>query len=780
MSRSSSRASSPMLPDGERRARRLTVKASVYSKDGNHGDLSDEDPNRYERLLATKKFVEMKPDIVMGSELTAEWARRTGLKRPVVIPQKEGTGLIVPEDFTVRRVAEVLGGSRPVNVIEVSTQTVLSGWSLDDWVEYYETRDTNMPPLNVISMEFSQTPLQKFIRSPQMVRDIDWIDNAWPSTRKGPLEYPQVQNYCLMGLAGSYTDFHIDFGGSSVWYHVLRGKKVFYFVEPTQSNLASFEKWLCSEEQETQFYGDIADVCYKVEVPAGNTLIIPTAWIHAVYTPENALVFGGNFLHSMSIPLQLQTHDLERRTHIAQKFRFPLFENMLFYAIGYILRTVRDAGSAGIEALTECERAGLPHLLQACGDLLAKAPVPNPYWDEAASLVGLTDSWALINELSQLISPGAPILVPPPICPPSPIRSPARTHSPTRARSPTPTWTRSPTRTRSTTRHEVEEESPAISAPIPLRIKVPVEIVAAEKERVEGSGTGKSTPADGSGRSLSLKVRLKCDTSAAAEEEEPKKVTPRIRVKPITPHSATDSSVAPAKSFGEYPVVASPGANGKSPKPTKGSSFSKGGVLDGVEKSSDDDAIPVIKAPRSRELSDAGAEQPRDESPSTATQRRSRIKQLSKSFLSSHSTEEGKLEEDWDPDAPDEDTHNDKIDDEAEVSDVVESDIEIEGSLDGSLDGSDTDKKNKKRPYETQSSSIGMRKKVKSGPKEVELSASALAAQKARQEHQQALRTLGGLKPPKSKVTVPVKPAKSGGKKKPLSGKAALLKKFKI
>jgi hypothetical protein len=25
-----------------------------------------------------------------------------------------------------------------------------------------------------------------------------------------------------MGVRGSYTDWHIDFGGSSVWYHVLK------------------------------------------------------------------------------------------------------------------------------------------------------------------------------------------------------------------------------------------------------------------------------------------------------------------------------------------------------------------------------------------------------------------------------------------------------------------------------------------------------------------------------------------------------------------------------
>ena len=38
--------------------------------------------------------------------------------------------------------------------------------------------------------------------------------------------YPKVQKYCLMSVKGCYTDFHVDFGGTSVWYHILKGAKV--------------------------------------------------------------------------------------------------------------------------------------------------------------------------------------------------------------------------------------------------------------------------------------------------------------------------------------------------------------------------------------------------------------------------------------------------------------------------------------------------------------------------------------------------------------------------
>ena len=29
-----------------------------------------------------------------------------------------------------------------------------------------------------------------------------------------------------MGVKNSYTDFHVDFGGTSVWYHVLKVSEV--------------------------------------------------------------------------------------------------------------------------------------------------------------------------------------------------------------------------------------------------------------------------------------------------------------------------------------------------------------------------------------------------------------------------------------------------------------------------------------------------------------------------------------------------------------------------
>lgn len=49
------------------------------------------------------------------------------------------------------------------------------------------------------------------------------------------------------------------------------------------------------------------DACYRLSVRTGQTLLIPSGWIHAVYTPIDSLVFGGNFLCSLNVPLQLRS-----------------------------------------------------------------------------------------------------------------------------------------------------------------------------------------------------------------------------------------------------------------------------------------------------------------------------------------------------------------------------------------------------------------------------------------------------------------------------------------
>ena len=88
--------------------------------------------------------------------------------------------------------------------------------------------------------------------------------------------YPKVQKYCLMSVKGCYTDFHLDFGGTSVWYHIIKGKKVFWIIPPTEANLKTYENWTLSGKQGDVFFGDIVDKCGMITLEAGNTFFIPS------------------------------------------------------------------------------------------------------------------------------------------------------------------------------------------------------------------------------------------------------------------------------------------------------------------------------------------------------------------------------------------------------------------------------------------------------------------------------------------------------------------------
>jgi len=324
---------------------------------------------------------------INGKDLTAH-----ALKNDVFNPTKpilvqdtpQSIGMKVPPKMGIRDVADIVGHKYPISVIDVQHQEELEGWTLGDLVEYFEdeerllrmkqsnhkssrrqrrtattTSKLQQPKvLNQISMEFSKTPLSKYIKSPQFVRDLDWIDHAWPKGR--PHDAPTVQYYCLTSTAGCYTDFHVDFGGTSVWYHVLEGSKEFILIEPTDENLRIYEEWLCQSNQSQVWLCDMMpETPVKIQLQEGQTLVIPSGWIHAVYTPRDSLVFGGNFLHGLEIQKQLSINNLETRTRVPEKFRFPSYLELQFYVAGMYLESMKTG------TVCQSEVDGLKTLLYA-------------------------------------------------------------------------------------------------------------------------------------------------------------------------------------------------------------------------------------------------------------------------------------------------------------------------------------------------------------------------------------------------------------------------------
>ncbi|ERE65578.1 histone lysine demethylase PHF8 isoform X2 [Cricetulus griseus] len=273
-----------------------------------------------------------------GSQLTVEFLEENSFSVPILVMKKDGLGMTLPSpSFTVRDVEHYVGSDKEIDVIDVARQADCK-MKLGDFVKYYYSGKREKV-LNVISLEFSDTRLSNLVETPKIVRKLSWVENLWPE--ESVFERPNVQKYCLMSVRDSYTDFHIDFGGTSVWYHVLKGEKIFYLIRPTNANLTLFECWSSSSNQNEMFFGDQVEKCYKCSVKQGQTLFIPTGWIHAVLTPVDCLAFGGNFLHSLNIEMQLKAYEIEKRLSTADLFKFPNFETICWYVGKHILDIFR-------------------------------------------------------------------------------------------------------------------------------------------------------------------------------------------------------------------------------------------------------------------------------------------------------------------------------------------------------------------------------------------------------------------------------------------------------
>ena len=149
--------------------------------------------------------------------------------------------------------------------------------------------------------------------APRIVRQIDWIDKVWPRHLKEmqvestnsieDMMYPKVQKYCLMSVSGCWTDFHIDLGGTSVWYHILKGKKIFFLIPPTDENLRQYEAWVLSGKQSHTFFGDLVESCCRIELMAGNTFFIPSVSHEIIHV----IMLEANHSSNRGVPLFFPT-----------------------------------------------------------------------------------------------------------------------------------------------------------------------------------------------------------------------------------------------------------------------------------------------------------------------------------------------------------------------------------------------------------------------------------------------------------------------------------------
>ncbi|KAK5077943.1 JmjC domain-containing histone demethylation protein 1 [Lithohypha guttulata] len=241
--------------------------------------------------------------------------------------------MVMPRGLTVPQVAELYGPDEDVPVIDVKTQETKGSFTLRKWATYYAERGIKEIK-NVISLEVSHSRLGRLIRRPKVVRDVDLEDQVWDAESRVASSKRPVAFYCLMSVGDSYTDFHIDFGGSSVYYHILKGRKTFFFIPPEDKYLKEYEKWNNTPNQKQIWLGDWCNGnVTRVDLYPGDTAFIPAGWIHSVWTPEDSLVIGGNFLTRYDLDMQLKIANIERANGVPAKFRYPFFQKVMWYTL---------------------------------------------------------------------------------------------------------------------------------------------------------------------------------------------------------------------------------------------------------------------------------------------------------------------------------------------------------------------------------------------------------------------------------------------------------------
>jgi hypothetical protein len=239
---------------------------------------------------------------------------------------KDRLGMVYPVNLTPRMVS-ILCPEERIAVIDVEMQTS-DEWQLNQFLDYFEMTKKRAIK-NSISFEVSHTPLGRLIEPPSYVRNVDLRSLV---VQEG-MSLPSVQKYCLMSMADSYTDFHIDFGGSSLYYHMVMGKKAFLLAPPVEKNLNSYEAWYSSCDKRKAFFGWQAKDCIRVDLSKGDTLIIPAGWIHAVWTPEDSLAISGNFLTRTQLEMQFRVATMEARLKTPRNFLYPGFDEIMWCAV---------------------------------------------------------------------------------------------------------------------------------------------------------------------------------------------------------------------------------------------------------------------------------------------------------------------------------------------------------------------------------------------------------------------------------------------------------------
>ena len=147
---------------------------------------------------------------------------------------------------------------------------------------------------NVIDCDSRTNPKTNFT-IPSALKDVS-LNEIYKSELKPEIykKGDRVSHYLLISKDGAITTWHTDFSGTSVFYFVAKGCKIFYLIRPTKKNMELWESFITQDRRDIFFgsHPDLEGGCHKVHVTARQAVCMPAGMIHCVETVGTSVAFG--------------------------------------------------------------------------------------------------------------------------------------------------------------------------------------------------------------------------------------------------------------------------------------------------------------------------------------------------------------------------------------------------------------------------------------------------------------------------------------------------------
>ncbi|KAJ9110223.1 hypothetical protein QFC22_004272 [Naganishia vaughanmartiniae] len=184
-------------------------------------------------------------------------------------------------------------------------------------------------------LEFTGTRLAESITLPFLQREINPLVRFARHLKRS--KAVKASLYIMSSKAGSFTPWHVDAAGEAHWLSVVSGVKWVYLLPPTKHNV---EIWRSAETGTIR--ADLIwlpDLCrtpvVKVELKEGEALLIPSGYLHAVFTVEDSLALAGAWISEFNMGCHMVLRGLEIVAKNRKDNGYPQFERQCWLIARY-------------------------------------------------------------------------------------------------------------------------------------------------------------------------------------------------------------------------------------------------------------------------------------------------------------------------------------------------------------------------------------------------------------------------------------------------------------